>query len=90
MRTWTGRRPGGCCSNKWEKLRRLCDAKLRGTYLRKPGCHEVTGDAGTVYYLETEAFRDDRKGGHLRARRGLTRSFSFWVSLLWYAGCGGV
>jgi hypothetical protein len=27
---------------------------------------------------------------HVRARRGLTRSFAFWLSLLWYAGCGGV
>ena len=25
-----------------------------------------------------------------RVRRGLTRSFAFWLSLLWYASCGGV
>ena len=28
--------------------------------------------------------------GAVRARRGLTRSFAFWLSLLWYASCGGV
>ena len=26
----------------------------------------------------------------VRARRGLTRSFAVWLSLLWYASCGGV
>jgi len=30
------------------------------------------------------------RGYPLRARRGLTRSFAFWLSLLWYASCGEV
>jgi len=65
------------------------------------GCIPLVGAALAVTFVTALGWRMEQRRERwftelaeaveeLRARRGLTRSFSFWVSLLWYAGCGGV
>lgn len=48
-----------------DELRRLSYAELRDLFLGRPECREITGESGTVYQSETEAFWDDRQAGDL-------------------------